>query len=618
MALKYGYAGTILKVNLSNKSIDMIALDESLANNFVGGIGISTKLFYDSMKPGIDPLSPENVFIIGSGALGGTLAPTSARAEVLSKSPQSGFIGWANTGNSVANMLKYAGYDQLVVTGAADAPVYLKVDDDDIEICDAGHLWGKDTSETVEMLWKELGKDYQITCIGPAGENTVRYACTISQKHSAAARTGMGAVMGSKKLKAIAARGTKGIKVADTKRFLTLVEEAQNRFRMKEKLVLAWRTYGFLAGFLKMVDSQEYLRLKGGYYACKSCPVACNAWLNIPDGEYAGLSFLASAPGTKIVVDLTNGSPIGRYDEIFNIQQIVNRYGMDFFSTMALCTFAMGLYKDGIIGKEDTGGLELKKDPETIKALITKIAKREGIGDILAEGLSRAAAKIGKGAEQYDVSIRGVDATDIKGGRLGATETFGFVTNPRGGMMERSTSISFAKRERKSYVQYCSAIGVPEEAVDRVCHGPEGHNTPRLTRYTEDILTLVAMQGLCRRAPVAAVWDVGLHADFYSAATGIEMTDSDLLKCAERVWNLQKCFNIREGATRVDDRFPSRALPMTLGGKVLDENTMDDWLNEYYEERGWDVETGRPGKQKLASLGLDDVAQELEQLRLTK
>jgi aldehyde:ferredoxin oxidoreductase len=618
MAGNYGYAGTILEVDLSNKRIEKIPLDETLAMNFIGGIGISTKLFYDRMDRDVDPLSPENVFVLGSGALGGTLAPTSARAEVLSKSPQSGFIGWANNGNSVANMLKYAGYDQFVATGAADSPVYVKVDDDDVEICDAGHLWGKDTAETTETLWNDLGKDYQVTCIGPAGENLVKFACTISQKHSAAARTGMGAVMGAKKLKAIAVRGTKGIKIADKNRFLALVEEADNRFQAKEKLIMLWRTYGFLAGFLKMVDPEEFLRLKGGYYACKSCPVACNSWINIPDGKHAGLSFLASAPGTKIVVDMTSGSPIAHYDEIFKAQDIMNRYGMDFFSAMALCTFAIGLYKDGVISKKDTDGLELGPNPETMDFLVQKIAYREGIGDILAEGLSRAAATIGKGAEEYDISIRGVDAPIIKGGMLGATETFGFVTNPRGGMMERSTSISFTKRERESYVKYCSAIGVPDEAVDRVCDGPESHNTPRLTRYTEDILTLVAMQGLCRRSPIVAVWDIGLHADFYSAATGIEMTGSDLLKCAERVWNLQKCFNIQEGATRVDDRFPKQVMPMTLGGKLLDDSTMDAWLNEYYEERGWDVETGRPTKEKLVALGLEDAAQGLEKLGLIK
>lgn len=614
----YGYAGNILEVNLSDYNIKKTSLDETLVRDFIGGVGINTKLLYDRIEPGADPLSPENVLVIGSGALSGTLAPTATRAEIMAKSPQSGLIGWANTGNSVANMLKYAGYDHFVVTGAAASPVYVKVDNDDVTICDASHLWGKDTSETTEMLWDELGKDYQVTCIGPAGENLVRFACPISQKHSAAARTGMGAVMGSKRLKAIVVRGTKGIMVSDKKKFLDLVEEAVNRFRAIEKMVMGWRTYGFLVGFLSVADAGEYLRLKGGYYACHSCPVACNAWVNIPDGKYAGLSFLASAPSTKIIVDYAQGGTLRKYDEIFKLMEWQNKLGIDIFSAMTMGNFAINLYQSGIIGKVDTDGRELKRDPETMLFLTRKMAYREGIGDILAEGMHKAAINIGKGAEKYDISIRGVDATIAKGGMLGGTETFGFVTNHRGGMMERSTSISFRPRKRENYLSYCSTIGVPDEAINRVCDGPEGVNVPRLTRYTEDILTLVPMQGLCRRAPVTQVWDINLHAAFYSAATGIERTSKDLLKCAERVWNLQKCFNIREGATRIGDRFPDTALPMKLCGKTLDKDTMDEWLNEYYEERGWDVETGIPNKGKLVALGLEGVARELEKLGLIK
>jgi len=608
----FGYAGTILEVNLSDGKIQKTPLEDALAGKFIGGIGISTKLLYDRIKPGADPLSEDNVLVMGSSPLNGTFAPTAARAEITAKSPLSGLIGWANTGNSVANMLKYAGYDQLVLTGAADTPVYLKIDDDSVEICDAAHLWGKDAWETTDVLWNELGKDYRVTCIGPAGENLVRFACPVSQKHSAAARTGMGAVMGSKKLKALAVRGAKGITVSDKKRFIALFDEAMNRFKAREKLVGAWRTYGFLAGFLQAVDPDEFLRLKGGYYACQSCPVACNAWVNIPDGKYAGLSYLASAPGTKIMVDLMLGRIIGPYDEIFKSLELVNRYGLDFFSAISGVSLAVSLYENNIVTKEDTDGLSLARDAETFNELSRKMAYREGFGDILAEGVHGAAVKIGRGAEEYDVSIRGVDAAVGKGGILGATETFGFVTNHRAGMMERSTSISFRKRDRESYVKYCGAVGVPEEAVGRVCDGPEGLNVPRLTRYAEDMLTLVAMQGLCRRAPVTQVYDLALHADFYSAATGIDMTGQDLLSGAERVWNLQKCFNIREGATRADDRFPKTMLPMKLGGGTLDQDTMDSWLNEYYDERGWDVVTGRPTVKKLQAMGLEDEAAELE------
>lgn len=184
--------------------------------------------------------------------------------------------------------------------------------------------------------------------------------------------------------------------------------------------------------------------------------------------------------------------------------------------------------------------------------------------------------------------------------------------------MDRCTSISFRPRKREAYVAYCAAIGVPEEAVDRVCDGPANLNVPRLTRYTEDISTLVSCQGLCRRAPVSQVWDIGLHADFYSAATGIDVTSVDLLKGAERVWNLQRCFNVREGIARKDEWFPKPLLPLKLGGEVLDESNMDDWLTEYYKERGWNMDTGIPTVQKLESLDLGYCARELEELGLIK
>lgn len=614
----YGYVGTFLEVNLSKGTIKKTPLDEDMARNFIGGVGFSSKIVYDLIEPGVDPLAPGNVFAIGSGPLSGTLAPTSGRAEVVAKSPLSGFIGWANTGWSVACMLKYAGYDHLAVTGAANKPVYIMVSDDSVEIRDASHLWGKDSWETTDALQDELGKDYWVTCIGPAGERLVRFASTISNRHSVGARTGIGAVLGSKKLKAIAVRGTKGVKIADRKRFLALCEEADKRFKDRERLVLEWRTYGWLAGMKDFFNMEEFLKMRGGYYACPSCPVACNAWMHIREGKYAGLSELMSAPGTKLAMSSNTPGIIEHYDEVIKMTELINKWGMDYRSAISMVNLANRLFKEGIITERDTEGAVPATAPEAIQNLVRKIAYREGFGDILAEGMKRTCAKIGKGADKFDASIRGVDADDVKGGTLGATETFGFATSNRGGYMDRSTSISFRPRKQEAYIAYCKSIGVPEEAVERVCQGPQNVNPPRLTRYTEDMLTLIPCQGLCRRPPVAQVWDINLHAEFYSAATGIEVTPNDLLRSAERVWNLQRCFNIREGITRKDDRFPNTLLPMTLAGITVDENTMDSLLNEYYEERGWDVETGKPTKEKLVALGLENAANELKSSGLIK
>lgn len=611
MEESYGYAGAILEIDLSNRKINKIPLDEKIARDFVGGVGISTKLFYDRIDPAVDPLAPGNVWVLGSGVLGGTVAPTSGRAEVVSKSPLSGNIGWANSGWSIASMLKWAGYDQLVVTGASDTPVYVFIDNDKVEIRDASHLWGKDTYETTEALQHELGSDCWVTTIGPAGENLVKFACIISKKHSAAARTGLGAVLGSKKLKAIVVRGTKGVKVAKKKEFLSLAEEALKRFKEREPLVMEWRTYGFLCGFKAAADIDQYLELRGNYYACIACPVGCNVWVDVKSGKYKGASYLSSAPGTKVMVyhDLTPFDKL--YDELYDLCNIGNMYGVDVNTLASLLELANNLYDAGILSKKDLGGQELRGNPDAIKEFLRKITYREGIGDVFAEGMHGACTILGKDAKKYDFSIKGMDSTSARGGLLGATETFGFASSLRGGWIDRSSSISFRPRKREAYVKYSESIGIPQQAVDRVCDGPEGLNVPRLTRYTEDFSTLGAMQGICRRAPVSQVYDIQLHADFYSSATGFEATGADLLKCAERVWNLQKAFNTLAGKSRKDDRFPDNLLPLKLGGKELNTKNMDEWLNEYYDERGWDIEMGEPTKEKLISLGLDYVANDL-------
>jgi aldehyde:ferredoxin oxidoreductase len=608
----FGSTGTILEVDLTTGAIRQIPLTESMIRNDIGGVGISSRLLYENVQQGTDPLSPGNAILIGLGPLGGTVAPSSMRAELVSKSPLSGYIGWANSGY-IASMLKYAGYDQLLIKGKASSPVYLKITDEHVEIKEADHLWGKDTWDATDMLCRECGEDHEVTCIGPAGERMVKFACPISNKHSAAARTGLGAIMGSKNLKAIVTRGTKGVRVADKKRFKRLAEEALRRFREKHALINEWRTYGFLAGFKDKADIDEYMRLRGGYYACISCPVACNAWVNIPDGEFAGLSYLASAPGTKIATVVGRKTPgLVRYDEIFKLADEINRYGMDYMSFAGMVNLLADLHKQKILSPRDTDGLDVAGNPGDVRKLAAKIAFREGIGDTLAEGMRTFCHRIGEGAEDLDFSIKGIEAGSAVGGRLGGTETWGFSTNLRGAYMERSTSISFRKRSRNSYVRYCGAIGVPGEYIDRVCDGPEGFSLPRLTKWVETYSTIQSCLGLCRRPPVSQVYDVDFMAEILTAATGINYTAADLLKCGERVWTTQKCFNLREGMTKADDRLPARFLPLTLGGFQVNETTQGELLREYYDEWGWDPNTGVPTRKKLVELGLDHLAGDLD------
>ncbi|MGD9322037.1 MAG: aldehyde ferredoxin oxidoreductase N-terminal domain-containing protein, partial [Desulfobacteraceae bacterium] len=243
----HGYAGHILYVDLSSRKARKEKLSEELMRKYIGNLGINTKLAYDLIKPGTEPLSPENHIILGTGPLGGTVAPACSRSNANYKSPLTHLFGSANAGDSVALMLKFAGYDHLVISGKADRPVYLKIDDDEVQFLDASHLWGKDVFETTDALWAEMG-DYWVNCIGPAGENLVGFAASVTNKHSLYGRTGIGAVMGSKNLKAIAARGTKAVTVADRKGFMKIVDGLLEKIKTSPATEL-WRDLGFVVAF---------------------------------------------------------------------------------------------------------------------------------------------------------------------------------------------------------------------------------------------------------------------------------------------------------------------------------------------------------------------------------
>lgn len=629
----HGYAGAILYVDLTRKTVRKEPLSEGLIRKYIGSIGINTKLAYDLIKPGIDPLSPDNRLILGMGPLGGTLAPACSRSNANSKSPLTHLFGSANAGDSVSLMLKFAGYDHLVISGRAEKPVYLKIDDDTVEICEAGHLWGKDVFETTDRLWSELG-DFWVNCIGPAGENLVRYAAAVANKHSLYGRTGMGAVMGSKNLKAIAARGTKEITIADEKAFFQIVEELLEKIKASPATQM-WRDLGFLVafpayganglfernnyadGFANLAEAfsqQEYkARFVKRAYACPGCPVGCRQVVELKDGKYAGLNFKAAALGSQ--VGYHNLSGVENWDEVVNCVELENRYGMDSNSLAGCIGFAIELYKKEVISQKDTDGMELDWGAETTLALMKKIVRREGIGNILADGIKAAAERFGKEAGRYAGHIKGLDTALGLRGRL-STENFGEMTNPRGAHLERSPSLTFIPRKASAFPRYTEGIGVPHDRIEKVCTGPEGFDVSCLTRWVEDYNTVLASLGMCHRTPVTQHFNLRIVTDLYRAATGIEVSPADLRQAGERIWNLQRAFNQREGADRNDDMPPWRVLhePIKIGDQEYPPITVEKaakLLDEYYEERGWEPKDGGLTKVKLEELGLGDVAVDL-------
>ena len=636
-----GYAGKILFIDLTNRNWYTRPIENKEAEAYIGGPGINTKVLYELMAPHTDAFSPSNPLVFGAGPLVGTLAPGASRSEVSARSPLTGYIGTSNAGHAMGANLKYAGYDHLVILGKSDKPVYLRITDDDIQFSDASHLWRMDSWETTEMLKKDLGPSYNISCIGLAGENKVRYAMIISDGHSMFSRTGMGAVMGSKNLKAIAVKGTKLLGVADRKSFLNIVNKVKADLLSKPAVIQGWRTLGFMqaldayskTGFISQKNFQEafenmadyypldqYLtQFRGGYFADMSCPIGCKGWIRIMEADQKGLSMKVSAPGTQVLI--FGSFRVDSFSEIFRCTELANKYGLDAVSLVGSAGLAVEMFEKGLITTEDTDGLELRWGSETMQKLIPKIANREGIGDFIAEGVKRMSEKMGRSVQDSAIHVKGLEmGIDVRG-RL-CTENYGQATNIRGAHGERSASITFNPgRSKESIMRYCKSIGAPEDRVDLLSDGPENFNVARLLKWVQDYNTMMFSMGLCHRTPLAQAYNLGILTEILAAATGVELSQESLRECGERVWNLQKSFNIREGATRKDDFFSPRILdvPISLSGNELGpftEKRANDLLDEYYDEREWNVEKGMVTRQKLAKLGLENIANELHKMNL--
>lgn len=625
----YGYAGTILYVDLTNNAVRKEPLDLEIAKSFIGGMGINSKLAYDLIKPGIDPLSPENALIYGAGPFVGTLIPGFPRANAMGKSPLTGLLAESGSGISIGAMLRYAGYDHLVVTGRAEKPVYLVITDDDVEVRDASDLWGMDIFEATDAIRKRLG-DYWVSCIGPAGENLVRFACIIENKHSMLARTGLGAIMGSKNLKAIAIRGTKGIKIYRRSGFRKLVNELRQRIG-QSPLVDLWRnegkiidpymgayynrgvyltrnfTQGFPEATTRFFTQKEYAeRIWSRCYSCLGCPVGDKAVNSIKNGKYSGLTLKISNPwGTPMAF---NACGIRSWDEGVKCTELCNRLGIDAFTTAVMIAFAIELYQRGIISQQDTGGMELNWDASTTRALIDSIAHREGIGDILAEGAKVFAKRIGKNSEKYAVHVKGLEMTmDLRETLF--TENFGQLLDPRGGHHARTYGITYVPRNVESVRRYARGLGIPDDAIARICADPNQYSVPRLSKWVQDYNSMAFSLGLCMRVQIASYYNLDTIARLYLLTTGIELSPNELLRAGERIWTVQRLFNAREGTSRKDDLPPPRMLTESVAiGDVehppVKESYIQELLDEYYDERGWDIATGNPTRQKLTELGL--------------
>jgi len=618
----FGLMGKILRVDLTNAKISDEEIPESTAKMFLGGGGLATKYLYDEVKKGTEPLGPANELIFMTGPLTGTPCPSAGRYSVVAKSPLTGTWAQANSGGFWAPDFKRTGYDGVIFQGVSKKPVYLVCEDGKAELRDASHLWGLKVPETTDTIQKELGSQFKVACIGPAGEKLARLACVMNDKHRAAGRCGLGAVMGSKKLKAIAARGTKKIEIAKPEIFSQVAKKQYDLIR-DSMLKVGLETHGTNL-LLDMVNVRGGLPTRNwqiGMFsretkingpaltenllkdrvACFACPIACGRVSEIKTGKWAGKE--GEGPEYESVVLLGSACDVDDLNAITMANFLCNEYGLDTISVGSVIAFAMECYEKGILTKKDTGGMEIKfGDPDVLVELTEKIGKREGIGDLLGEGVKRVAEKLGKGSERFAMHVKGLElpAYDSRAAKITG---LGYAVASRGG------------DHMTGYIQGPTFIDTPFLIVDDSkiadVYVPQPKDATVL-RDLENALTMFDVTGTCKF--MGLMLDAKEWVDLIASVTGWEFTIGDFKKTGERVVNLSRAFNMRDGFSRADDTLPKRLLeePMPDGpAKGHRVEQLDELLDYYYEARGWDKKTGKPTPEKLRELGLEYVIPDL-------
>jgi aldehyde:ferredoxin oxidoreductase len=629
----------IAYIDLSTGKVETRPIPLEVRKRFLGGRGLDAYLLYNHTERGIDPLGPKNALMVSAGILGATLASASSRTHVMAKSPLTNLLGSANMGGFFAPELRWAGFDHLVIKGKAEKPVYLWIHNGEIEIRDASHLWGKTTTETQWAIREELtDEDIKFAVIGPAGENLVRFANVMTGIKNSAGRSGMGAVMGSKNLKAIAARGTMDINIAYptdaleyNKRFITQVVSAKvNQTQGMLGTPFIWgatnswggvRCRNFQHNQCENADDIEPERFDeictetmGPYHmvSCFGCQVHCRAQYKIPSGPYAGK--YDEGPEYTSVGAFGGEPDCKNAVTVLTANHLVDQWGVDNLEIGSLISWAMELYEEGILTSKDTDGLDLRfGNDEALLEMIRRITFREGrLGDTLAEGGIPASEKIGKNSIKYLVHVKGMNNL-LSDERATPALALGIATGSRG---------SDHLRSRPAIDLY----HLPEEVLRKVYGTPVSYNGPLSSDHREYVGKpwQVFWQELCYMG-VDSLGICKYHTTFLGATlpnfedwtkllyynTGLEMSSTDIWTVAERAYNMERLFNLREGMTRDDDWLVDRYFdePCTRGapdviGATIDRKKFKKMIDEYYEHHGWD-ENGVPLPETLKRLGID-------------
>jgi len=612
----HGYHGQLLRVDLTTRTAQIRELDGQLLSDYIGGVGVGARLLYDETGPDTDPLGPDNVLVAFTGPYTGTSVPSSARHHLVARSPLTGLFGESNVGGSWAVRLKRAGFDGIVVTGRADSPVYLWIHDNTVEIRDALPIWGRDSHQSAEWLRMQTHRKAAAAAIGQAGE---RRALIASIPHvgnivRAAGRTGLGAVMGSKNLKAMVAFGSKLTPIADAP---GLAESVRNAIPHIRDATETFRKYGTAGG----VERYEYLgnfplqnwrgsrweegakQISGvrmyetvlsGTRACLGCPIACGRHVEITEGPYAPLD--CEGPEYETVGTMGGECLVSDLEAICKANQLCNLYGLDTISTGSVIAFAMEAFEKGIITREDTDGLELIwGNGGALVEIVHAIGRREGIGALLVDGVRRAADALGRNAVEFAVHVKGLEPSAHDPRRFWS-QALSYATAARGACHNRSWGHA-----------YELGLTVPELGIPESHASYEIEGLAAFVAKLQDFQTLNDTLVICRFTQVGHAVSATDLVDWFNLITGQKVGIDDLIEVGERIFHLKRLYNVRLGTSRKDDFLPARFLTLNREHPDLSNQLppLGQMLADYYDHREW-LEDGVPSSAKLVSLGLRD------------
>lgn len=579
----HGWTGKILQVDLTNRKSKIIEISKKILTKFLGGRGLGVYFLFKFLNAKTNPLSRENLLIFSAGPLTGTLAPSSGRCTIVSKSPLTKTVFDSNAGGSLGPEIKHAGYDAILIKGVSESPTLIIIDNDEVLLENANELWGLKTSETISSIKRDYGEDFKVACIGPAGENQILFSCIVTCSGNFFGRGGLGAVMGSKKLKAIAIRGSKRVAVFNEEQLMRLREEAIKRVKINPVTGKALPRFGtpFLTCIIDEINAlptrnfneKKWVKTEifsgervVGYVikrrACPMCPIACKFTTKFNEIETHGPEFESLwALGVNCQLD--------SLEKVAYVNKLCNEYGLDTISTGGVIACLMELSEKGILReiKVEWG------DFEAVKEVIVKIVNRVDIGKLASLGAERLAKHFN--ASNIAMTVKGLelpayDPREVYG------QALAYATSNRGGCHLRSYMISM------------EVLGLPILIERRTIMFK-----PDLVALNQDFLAVIDSLVLCKF--ITLELDDEFITRILTAVTGIEFDRGKLLRIGERIWNLERLFNIREGFTKEDDKLPSR---------LMSEIPLSEMIEKYYEVRGWNSE-GKPKLEKLKELDLE-------------